>query len=152
VRGDVHELEQVEAACGSRSDVRVEDLCWSEAPHAAAVLPGERRYVLRTDDDGTRVTFGLGARLPAAHDDVRAHYRSGIGAVGNARAGQISVLASRPNGVTGVTNPLPPSSRLFRRSTIARRPCSGGTGDDRLGFCMTQRPSQGSGTWADRCW
>ena len=91
----------------STLEVRVDDLRWHEAVDAAAIGPGERRYVLETDDDaGTRVTFGLGARLPTGAGNVRALYRSGLGTAGNARAGQISVLASRPNGVMGVTNPL----------------------------------------------
>ncbi|WP_175486284.1 hypothetical protein [Geodermatophilus poikilotrophus] len=89
-------------------EVRVNDLRWHEAPNAAAVAPGERGYVLQTGDDGTtRVVFGLGARLPTGSDNVRALYRGGLGVEGNARAGQISVLASRPNGVTAATNPLP---------------------------------------------
>ncbi|MGY1690598.1 hypothetical protein [Geodermatophilus sp. SYSU D01105] len=89
-------------------EVRVNDLRWHEASNAAAVAPGERAYVLQTDEDGTtRVVFGLGARLPTGSDNVRASYRGGLGVEGNARAGQISVLASRPNGVTAVTNPLP---------------------------------------------
>jgi baseplate J-like protein len=92
----------------STLEVHVEDLRWHEAPNAAAVLPGERRYVERTDDEGgTAVTFGLGARLPTGPDNVRALYRSGLGSAGNVRAEQVSVLASRPNGVTGVTNPSP---------------------------------------------
>jgi predicted phage baseplate assembly protein len=118
----------------STLDVRVEDLRWSEAPHAAAVLPGERRYVLRAEDDGTRVTFGLGARLPTGQDNVRALYRSGIGANGNARAGQVSVLASRPNGVTGVTNPLPAAGGADRDGleSIRERVPIGLTALDRL--------------------
>ncbi|WP_143424943.1 baseplate J/gp47 family protein [Geodermatophilus pulveris] len=97
------------SSSGVRStlEVRVQDLRWQEAPNAAAVLPGERRYVTRTDEGGTAVTFGLGARLPTGQNDVRALYRTGLGAAGNVRAGQISVLASRPTGVTGVTNPAP---------------------------------------------
>lgn len=91
----------------STLEVQVNDLRWHEAPHPAAVAPGDREYVLRTDDDGaTSVLAGLGARLPTGRDNVRAVYRSGLGAVGNVRPGQISVLASRPNGVAAVTNPL----------------------------------------------
>lgn len=91
----------------STLEVQVNDLRWREAPNPVAVAPGNREYVLRTDDDGaTSVLAGLGARLPTGRDNVRAVYRSGLGAVGNVRPGQISVLASRPNGVAGVTNPL----------------------------------------------
>ncbi|WP_142025476.1 baseplate J/gp47 family protein [Blastococcus colisei] len=116
-------------------EVRVEDLRWSEAPHAAAVGPGERRYVIRTDDEGTtRVVLGLGARLPTGTDNVRALYRSGIGAVGNARAGQITVLASRPNGVMGVRNPMPATGGADRDDlgSIRQRVPIGLTALDRL--------------------
>jgi predicted phage baseplate assembly protein len=90
----------------STLDVRVNDLRWHAAPNVAAIEPGERRYVVQTDDEGaTRLVFGLGARLPTGRDNVRAVYRSGIGSAGNVKAGQISVLAARPNGVMGVTNP-----------------------------------------------
>jgi len=87
--------------------VQVNDLRWHEVPNAAAATHDQRCYVVRTDDDGaTSVIAGLGERLPTGRENVRATYRSGIGAAGNVRCGQISVLASRPNGVAGVTNPF----------------------------------------------
>jgi predicted phage baseplate assembly protein len=92
-------------------EVRVDDVLWQEAPDPAALGPGDRRYLLRTDDDGTTtVTFGdgrHGARLPTGSENVTAEYRQGIGAAGNVAAGQISQLATRPLGVEGVLNPLP---------------------------------------------
>jgi hypothetical protein len=104
-------LTHVSAATGagerSTLQVRVEDLVWQEAPNPADVAPGERRYVAGTDDEGrTLITFGLGARLPTGADNVHARYRTGLGRAGNVRAGQISVLAARPAGVSAVTNPL----------------------------------------------
>ena len=39
--------------------------------------------------------------------NVTATYRIGLGQAGNARAGQVSQLATRPQGVAGVVNPLP---------------------------------------------
>ena len=69
-----------------------------------------RGYQLDVDRDGTAtVGFGdgvHGARLPSGSQNVRVDYRIGIGAPGNARSEQISLLTTRPLGVTGVINPL----------------------------------------------
>ena len=90
--------------------VRVDQVRWDEAPHLAAMGPADREYVVRTDhEEKTSVTFGdgvRGARLPTGHENVRAVYRTGIGAAGNVEAGQISLLASRPQGLRAVVNPL----------------------------------------------
>ncbi|WP_307422491.1 baseplate J/gp47 family protein [Pseudarthrobacter defluvii] len=91
----------------STLQVIVNDIRWQEEPNPAAAAAGERRYVLKTDDGGgTAVVIGLGARLPTGTNNVKALYRSGLGSAGNVKAGQISVLATRPQGVTGVLNPL----------------------------------------------
>lgn len=103
------------SGAASTLDVRVNDLRWHEAPDAAAIGPDERRYIVQHNDEGaTRLVFGLGARPPSGQDNLRAIYRSGLGAAGNVRAGQISVLASRPNGVIGVNNPLAASGGADR--------------------------------------
>jgi predicted phage baseplate assembly protein len=95
--------------------VWVNDLRWYEAPNAAAITADERRFVVQPDEEGgARLFFGLGARLPSGRDNVRASYRAGIGVEGNVKAGQISVLGSRPNGVTGVGNPLPSTGGASR--------------------------------------
>jgi hypothetical protein len=95
----------------STLEVRVNDVLWHEAGGLAGLAPTDRDYVTRTDDQGqVTVTFGdgrQGARLPSGVENVRARYRSGIGAGGNVRAGQISVLATRPLHVKSVVNPLP---------------------------------------------
>jgi predicted phage baseplate assembly protein len=55
------------------------------------------------------VQFGdgkSGARLPSGANNLRAKYRKGIGIEGLVKAGQLSMLLSRPLGVKGVTNPL----------------------------------------------
>jgi hypothetical protein len=99
----------------STLEVRVNDLRWREAPNAAAIASGERRYITRTNDDAkTTVITGLGSRLPTGRENIRATYRTGIGAVGNVRPNQISVLASMPQGVMGVTNPLATSGGADR--------------------------------------
>jgi baseplate J-like protein len=91
--------------------VRVNDVRWHLAGSLAELGPADRSYILRTDDGGqTTVVFGngeRGARLPTGSENVRAVYRSGIGEGGNAKAGQISQLATRPLGVKDVINPLP---------------------------------------------
>jgi baseplate J-like protein len=67
-------------------------------------------YQLEIDRDGSATTaFGdgiHGARLPSGPQNVRVDYRVGIGSPGNVRAEQISLLTTRPLGVTGVVNPL----------------------------------------------
>jgi len=57
-----------------------------------------------------------GARLPSGVENVRAVYRSGIGAGGNVRAGQVTVLQSRPLGVREVVNPLRASGGADKES------------------------------------
>jgi predicted phage baseplate assembly protein len=91
--------------------VRVNDVRWRLAGSLAELEPADRSFILRTDDGGqTTVVFGngeRGARLPTGSENVRAVYRSGLGKAGNAKAGQISQLATRPLGVKDVINPLP---------------------------------------------
>jgi predicted phage baseplate assembly protein len=98
------------AGAASTLQVRVNDLLWHEAAGLSDLGPNDREYITRTADDATTtVVFGngvYGARLPTGQNNVRADYRNGIGAAGNANAGQISLLASKPLGVTGVVNPL----------------------------------------------
>ncbi|OLB77373.1 MAG: putative baseplate assembly protein [Actinobacteria bacterium 13_2_20CM_2_71_6] len=95
----------------STLEIRVDGVLWHEVDSFAGRGPDERVYVTSTGADGkTRVTFGdgvHGARLPTGSENVRAHYRVGLGHAGNLKAGQITQLASRPLGVSGVNNPLP---------------------------------------------
>lgn len=109
-------------ATGAESTLRVfiDDVRWHE--HASFVDIGstERAYVLSIDDAGrTTVTFGdgrEGARVPAGTANVKAVYRSGLGSAGNVRAGQLSLLSTRPLGVKEVTNPLRASGGADRDS------------------------------------
>src|SRR6185295_4228754 len=60
----------------------------------------------------TFVQFGdgnTGARTPTGQGNIRATYRKGIGKAGNVKAGQISLLLTRPLGVKDVINPMPAS-------------------------------------------
>ncbi|MEK6374877.1 MAG: putative baseplate assembly protein [Acidobacteriota bacterium] len=95
----------------STLQVRVDDVLWHEADSFVGLGPKDRNYVTRTDDDDkTAVVFGngtAGARVPTGGENVTSVYRTGIGAVGNVGAGQISQLATRPLGVKSVINPMP---------------------------------------------
>jgi predicted phage baseplate assembly protein len=90
--------------------LRVNDMQWHETRNLAFVGAAGRNFVTATDDDGkTTVQFGdgaHGARLPTGVENVVASYRNGIGTPGNVRAGQVSLLATRPLGVKEVINPL----------------------------------------------
>ena len=98
------------AGADSTLAVNVDDVQWHETASLAWLGPKDRGFISSTDDSGqTSVTFGdgeHGARLPTGVQNVRSVYRSGIGAPGNVRAGQISLLATRPLGVQAVLNPL----------------------------------------------
>jgi predicted phage baseplate assembly protein len=91
--------------------VRADDVLWSEVDSLVDSGPKDRQYVTKTDDSGqSTVVFGdgeHGARLPTGQENVKASYRFGIGAPGNVKAGQISLLSTRPLGVKAVVNPLP---------------------------------------------
>lgn len=90
--------------------VRVNDIEWHEVPTLYGHGPRERIFVTNTDDNQkTSIEFGdgvTGARLPTGQGNVRATYRKGIGTAGLVKAGQLSLLMTRPLGVKAVTNPL----------------------------------------------
>ncbi len=91
--------------------VRVNDVRWQEAADHFLLTPKDKAYTIEQDNEGqTTVTFGdgrRGARIPTGEENVTAVYRSGIGREGNVKAGQISLLATRPLGVREVINPQP---------------------------------------------
>lgn len=97
----------------STLQVRVNDLLWHEVPSLYGRGRLERVYAVRQDDDGkSTIQFGdgkQGARLPSGQNNVRLAYRKGIGTAGNLRAGQISMLLTRPLGAKSVVNPSAPS-------------------------------------------
>jgi Baseplate J-like protein len=109
----------------STLEVRVDEVRWHEAEQLADLGPGDRKYLTETDDDHkTSVVFGdgkRGARLPTGAENVVAAYRSGIGKAGNAKAGQISQLATKPLGLKEVVNPLPASGGADPDSSDAAR-------------------------------
>jgi hypothetical protein len=109
-------------ASGAKSTLHVfvNEVEWHEAPMLPGTGPTDRIFVAKTEDDGkTTLVFGngyQGARLPTGLENVRAEYRSGIGAGGNVKAGQISVLVTRPLGLREVANPLPSSGGADRET------------------------------------
>jgi hypothetical protein len=94
----------------SSLQVFVNDVRWHERTSFVDALATDRIFVSKTHEDGkATLVFGNGregARLPTGLENVKALYRNGIGKAGNARAGQISQLSTRPLGVKEVTNPL----------------------------------------------
>jgi predicted phage baseplate assembly protein len=98
------------SGAASTLEVRVNDVRWHEAETFFERAPKEHVFISRRDDDGKNgVQFGdgkSGARLPSGANNLRAKYRKGIGIEGLVKAGQLSMLLSRPLGVNGVTNPL----------------------------------------------
>jgi hypothetical protein len=98
------------AGAESTLEVRINDLLWKETPTLYHSGPNDHLFVTSTNNSGeTAVMFGdgsIGARSPTGQNNIRAKYRKGIGVEGSVKAGQLSLLVSRPLGVKGVTNPL----------------------------------------------
>ena len=98
---------------GSASTLKVyvNDILWQEVPFFYGHGPTERIYVTHRSDDGrTTIRFGdgiTGARLPTGQNNVRAEYRKGTGLGGLVKAGQLSLLMSRPLGLKEAVNPEP---------------------------------------------
>jgi hypothetical protein len=95
----------------SSLQIFVNDVQWNEVDTLVGLGPKDRKFITKTDDDDkTSVIFGdgeQGARLPTGMANVKSVYRNGIGKPGNVKAGQISLLQTRPLGVQSVVNPLP---------------------------------------------
>ncbi len=91
-------------------EVRVGGVLWREVESLFGRAPEERVYTLRREEDGrTTIGFGdglTGARLPTGADNVTARLRQGIGAIGLVGEDRLTLLATRPLGVRGVTNPV----------------------------------------------
>lgn len=97
----------------STLEVRVNDVAWNEASSLYGYAPRDRMYITRASDEAkTTVQFGdgrSGARLPSGTENITATYRVGTGLAGMVKAGQLSLLMTRPLGVKGVSNPLAPT-------------------------------------------
>ncbi|PSJ43350.1 putative baseplate assembly protein [Allosphingosinicella deserti] len=120
-----HVSARTPSGIASTLEVRVNDVLWREVSTLAAVDATERKFTTKTgNDDKPVVIFGngrQGMRLPTGRENVKARYRSGIGAPGNVAARQISLLASRPLGVKDVINPIRASGGADRESIEAIR-------------------------------
>jgi predicted phage baseplate assembly protein len=93
----------------STLEVRVNDLRWEEVRTLYGRTASEHVYATRHDENGVAVLFGdgrSGARPASGSENVQATYRKGTGREGNVRAGQLSLLMTRPLGVSGVANPI----------------------------------------------
>lgn len=97
---------------GGRSSVTVavDGLSWTQVPTLFGQKREARVFSVRHQEDGQAyLQFGdgeQGARLPTGQNNIVARYRTGLGEAGNLRAGQLSLLATRPLGVREVVNPL----------------------------------------------
>lgn len=100
--------------------VYVNDVRWRETDSLEGLSPTGRNFITKTDDEGkTSVVFGNGrngARLPTGIENIKAEYRNGIGKAGNVKAGQVTLLATKPLGVKDVINPLRASGGADKES------------------------------------
>lgn len=97
----------------STLEVRVNGVLWNELPSLYGMDERNQSYVVRIDDDAlATIIFGdgkSGARLPTGDENVTATYRSGIGPEGEVALESLTLLQSRPLGISEVINPLPAS-------------------------------------------
>lgn len=85
---------------------------WTEVRDLSASGPFDKVFEVHTREGRTTIRFGdgvNGSRLPTGHGNVRATYRYGSPHPARLAAGQLTLLASRPRGIIGVTNPVPTS-------------------------------------------
>ncbi|MFZ4859028.1 MAG: putative baseplate assembly protein [Desulfuromonadaceae bacterium] len=101
-----------ETPTGPESSLKlfVNDVKWDEVDSLYGRKPRDRVFITRCSDDGTtNLTFGdgwLGTLLPTGQENIRAHYRKGLGSEGNVKADQLKLLMTRPLGAKAVTNPV----------------------------------------------
>jgi predicted phage baseplate assembly protein len=85
------------------------DRSWHEVSTLYGSGPKDHVFITRIADDQTvTIEFGdgaTGARLPSGQNNLQATYRKGIGLAGDVKAGQLSVLQTRPLGVKAAMNP-----------------------------------------------
>jgi hypothetical protein len=86
---------------------------WKRVDSLYGQAPTARVFTARQADTGeTTITFGgngTGAVPQSGAVNVVASCRVGLSLAGQVSAGQLSVLLERPNGLSGVNNPLPAS-------------------------------------------
>ncbi|MEM8615190.1 MAG: putative baseplate assembly protein, partial [Cyanobacteria bacterium P01_H01_bin.105] len=98
------------AGADSSLNVRVNGVLWQPTDSLYKLNSHDESYTVRLEDDGTTfVLFGdgiRGSRLPTGEENITATYRSGMGLVGNVGADSLSILKTRPQGISDVINPL----------------------------------------------
>lgn len=94
----------------STLQIRINGVKWEERSSFEESLHLDKGYVVRINDLGkTTVIFGdgvSGRRPPVGLENIKAHYRVGIGTIGNLDANKLTILPKRPLGIKSVTNPL----------------------------------------------
>jgi hypothetical protein len=101
--------------------VRVNEVQWHESDNPASLGPDDLRLYTTTDEeDNVSVVFS-GARIPTGVENVMAEYRQGIGPGGNVAAEQISLLSTKPLGVSKVINPMRASGGAGRDTACTIR-------------------------------
>jgi uncharacterized phage protein gp47/JayE len=97
-----------ETGAASELTLRVGDVEWAERATLYGAGAAERVYALRTDEQGrVWVQFGdgeRGARPASGVNNIRAHYRKGLGVDGNVRAETLTQPSVRPLGLKSVAN------------------------------------------------
>lgn len=95
----------------STATIRIDGVEWQPVDQLYGAGAADNVYELRVAHEGTAVVQlgdGVqGARATTGTENVVAAYRKGTGLAGEVDADQLSVLRTRPVGVTGVTNPMP---------------------------------------------
>jgi hypothetical protein len=107
----VRHADQIGLAQALRSGLSgLDRVQWHEVSSLLTAGPSSRVYEVRHDDDGgTTVRFGdghHGSRLPNGYGNVVATYRTGPAVPMSLQPGQLTLLTSRPKGITSVTNPV----------------------------------------------
>lgn len=97
----------------STLEVSVDGIEWMEVSDFYRTRPDDEIYTVRNNDAGASfVRFGdglTGSRLPSGMNNLKAKFRTGLGAGGNLPAGRLSNLMTRPLGLMGVSQPRPAS-------------------------------------------
>lgn len=105
--------------------VRINGIEWNELPSLYGIDERSQSYIVRIDDsDLASIIFGdgkSGARLPTGNENIIATYRSGIGLEGEVAEKTLTILPSRPLGISDVTNPLPASGSAPREELADAR-------------------------------
>ncbi len=98
---------------GRESTLRVfvNDQQWHETSSFFGADPTDHLFVVTHTEEGQAICQAgdgkTGSRFPSGLDNVRAVYRKGVGRDGNVKAGQLSMLLTRPLGVKDAKNYTP---------------------------------------------